>query len=138
MCLLITIPSFNLHLSHQMTVPHNNLVISCIKCKCCGKEISHGGDSTKTHNTTNLVSHLKRKHHDLYLQYKQNTNDPRAQVIHQIIGEMIALDIQPLCVIEDRGFTSWLTHLSQGTYYQADDTLLRQFCHRFTKALSSR
>ena len=118
------------------------------RCKCCGKEISHGGDSTKTHNTTNLVSHLKQKHHDLYLQYKQkkrdeeekllaanastssgstskqlclseslertqtwDTNDNRAKAIHRKIGEMIALDFQPLCVIEDRGFTSLVNSL---------------------------
>lgn len=108
----------------------------------------HMGETTKTHNTKNLVRHLKQKHHDLYLQYEQkkrdeeqrllaanastssgitskqlclseslertqtwDTNNPRAQAIHQKIGEMIALDFQPLCVIEDRGFTSLVNSL---------------------------
>jgi len=38
-------------------------------CKTCGKSISHGGDSTKVYNTSNLVNHLKC-HSKVYEEYQ--------------------------------------------------------------------
>ena len=86
-----------------------------------------------TFNTTNIVQHLKSKHIDEFKKYvreqegiiaKQKTiknkqltleaaedhvrlwnpSDPRAQRITHRIGEMVALDCQPLSMVEDTGF----------------------------------
>ena len=70
------------------------------RCKCCGKEISHGGDSTKTHNTKNLVSHLKRKHHDLYLQYKQKKQDEEQGLLAASASTSIGSTSKQLCLSE--------------------------------------
>ncbi len=32
----------------------------------CGQKVSRGGATTKTYNTSNLVSHLKSKHREQY------------------------------------------------------------------------
>ena len=38
-------------------------------------------------------------------------NDPRAAVLHRKLGEMIALDYQPISLIEDIGFLKFVTAL---------------------------
>ena len=102
-------------------------------CNICQQHISRGGKNTKTYNTTNIVQHLKSKHMDEFKKYvreqegkiaeqktiknKQltlgatedhvrlwNPSDPRAQRITHCIGEMVALDCQPLSMVEDTGF----------------------------------
>ena len=116
------------------------------RCNDCLEDVSRGGSSTKSYNTTNLVTLLKR-HPSFHQEYeakkatyneilavevtgassgsgKQLTlsesydrsrtweiNDRRAQRIHQRIGEMIALDSQPLSVVDDKGFVSLLNTL---------------------------
>lgn len=40
-------------------------------CKICSSEISRGGQTTKNFNTTNLISHLQRKHGEAYNEYLQ-------------------------------------------------------------------
>ena len=104
-------------------------------CNDCKQKVS---PTTKTYNTSNLVSHLKTKHPELYKKFesqkapttststkpKQLTpfesgdrvrmwdiNDPRAQRVHRLIGEMIAIDIQPFSVMENEGFINLLSTL---------------------------
>ena len=102
-------------------------------CDVCNKQVSRGGSNVKTFTTTNLVAHL-RKHPTEYQQYlvekssaasssteasrpKQLTleetesrvriwdiNDPRSVRITRRIAEMIAIDCQPISVVDDLGF----------------------------------
>ena len=80
-------------------------------CNSCGASVSHGGKTTKTFNTTNLVYHMNAMHVDLHSEYqkkcdatkekassssssnssrqltlqetrKWDINDPRAQHLH--------------------------------------------------------
>lgn len=37
-------------------------------------------------------------------------NDPRAQKVHKLIGEMIVLDLQPFSIVEDTGFRGLLNY----------------------------
>ena len=39
-------------------------------------------------------------------------DNPKAQVITKLIGEMICLDLQPYCIVEDKGFTRLLKNLA--------------------------
>ncbi|XP_065650271.1 zinc finger BED domain-containing protein 6-like [Hydra vulgaris] len=39
-------------------------------------------------------------------------DNSKAQVITKLIGEMICLDLQPYCIVEDKGFTRILTNLA--------------------------
>ena len=114
-------------------------------CKSCQQKISRGGATTKTFNTSNLVSHLKNKHveeHKEFEKQKQkvveskdkqpsmffkgkqltleeskdharvwDVNDPRAQLVHKRIAEMIALDCQPFSIVDDTGFNRLLKAL---------------------------
>ena len=49
-------------------------------CSVCGQKVSRGGTSTKTFNTSNLVSHLKTQHHVVYRDYeKQKQKSLEAQ-----------------------------------------------------------
>ena len=114
------------------------------KCNECAELVSQGGHSSKTFNTTNLVSHLNVNHpviDNSFCRIKENKdsqrqgamrervqsggfaalrqltlegsqdrvkvwdiNDPRATTIHRKLGEMIALDYQPISMVEDVGF----------------------------------
>lgn len=40
-------------------------------CNVCGENVSRGGKTTKTYNTTNSVYHLKSKHHDKFREYSK-------------------------------------------------------------------
>ena len=40
-------------------------------CSVCLKEVPHGGHSTKSYTTTNLVNHLKSKHPEEYKNYEE-------------------------------------------------------------------
>ena len=112
-------------------------------CNDGKQKLSRGGTTTKTFNTSNLVSHLKSKHVEALKEFerlkaadsqekqvkvksklKQQTleeskdrakvwdvNDPRAQLVHRRIAEMIALDYQPFSTVEDDGFNRLLRTL---------------------------
>ena len=123
------------------------------KCKDCGQKVSRGGDSTKTYNTSNMGSHLKSKHDALHTQWKEkeikpktdrqltleessdrstvwDINDVRAHRVHCRIVEMIALDDQPLSIVEDRGFNRLISTLEPrysmpSRRYMSDTTLPR-------------
>ena len=86
----------------------------------------------KTFNMTNMVRHLKSKHINEFKKYQReqagriaeqknnkkqltlegtedcmklwNFSDPRAQIITHHISEIVALDCQPLSMVEDTGF----------------------------------
>ena len=111
----------------------------CLKCKV---NVPHGGTSSKTYTTSNLATHLRSKHSELFVEYtslkatekeerqalsiacssstssKQltlaettdrvrvwATNDSRAIRVTRKIGEMIAIDCQPLSIVSDPGFS---------------------------------
>ena len=112
-------------------------------CDDCQLKVSLGGATTTTYNTSNLVSHLKSKHPELYKKFeskkaqdteepttstsanaKQLTlfesservrvwdiNNPRAQRVHRLIGEMVVIDTQPFSIVENEGFTNLLKAL---------------------------
>ena len=48
-------------------------------------------------------------------------NDPRAQRVHTLIGEMIAINTQPFSVMENEGFTNLLSVL-EPRYSQVEST----------------
>ena len=109
-------------------------------CNHCGELVSRGGGSTKSYNTSNLVSHLRSQHPDKYTEFSKlkaekegerdtarkerskapgisglrqltlhgesmdevkqwDINDARAALVHKKLGEMIALDCQPLTIV---------------------------------------
>ena len=107
-------------------------------CNACGQSILHGGKTTKTFNTTNLVYLIRGMHAELHSELlkkcdertkektsapnsrrqltlqessdkerKWDINDPCVQHIHTRIDEMIALDYQPLSIV-DVGFVRLL------------------------------
>ena len=62
-------------------------------------------------------------------------NDLKAERIHRKITEMMALDYQPLSVINDVGFTSLLQMTSLGTKCLVGSILLILYCKRSRKTL---
>ena len=106
------------------------------RCLTCNTQISGGGKTAKSFNTTNMIDHLQKKHPVEYKDYEEkkklrelkeqkerrqptmeetrvrvkvwDINDPKPERIHRKIAEMMALDYQPLSVITDVGFTSLL------------------------------
>ncbi len=88
-----------------------------------------GGSRTKNFNTSNLISHLKFRHTEIYKDYQTKvtakqtlptTNKPvqqtldntkkfdkdsaKAKAINCKVMEMIAIDDQPFSIVEDFGF----------------------------------
>ena len=106
------------------------------RCLACNVRISRGGKTAKCFNTTNMIDHLQKKHPVEYKDYEEkkklrqlkeqkdrrqptmeetrarvkvwDINDPKAERIHHKIAEMMALDYQPLSVVNDVGFISLL------------------------------
>ncbi len=98
----------------------------CNSCKC---EVMRGGNRTKNFSTSNLISHLKFRHTEIYKDYQMKvtakqtlptTNKPvqqtldntkkfdkdsaKAKAINCKVMEMIAIDDQPFSIVEDFGF----------------------------------
>ncbi len=102
------------------------------KCKVCKLMVSRGGSIRASYNTTNLIRHLK-KHEAEYKEYSAATKSkaglkqqmllaslrkdkfPRggekARMITQRLTEFIALDDQPISVVENTGFRRLLEFL---------------------------
>ena len=106
------------------------------RCLTCSDRISRGGKTAKNFNTTNMIDHLQKKHPVEYKDYEEkkkprelkeqkdrrqptmeetqarvkiwDINEPKAERIHRKIAEMMALDYQPLSVVNDVGFTRLL------------------------------
>ena len=123
------------------------------ECKECRDMASRGGSNARNFNTTNLVNHLKSKHHSTYIKFLEVKNkrdkerqasrnvrvhkggftglrqlslqgsrqlnkqlvinDARAKAVHQRLGEIIALDYQPMSVVEDMGFRRFVNVLER-------------------------
>lgn len=103
----------------------------CISCKA---EISRGGATTKTYNTTNLIRHLKNHHRADYAAFeasnqvkakvasgsKEPASSPlftfmsneKSKATTRKLMEFMALDDQPFSVMEDPGFRNLMQHLS--------------------------
>ena len=105
-----------------------------VECNRCHLSISRGRATTKTFNAFNLIQHLRSKHIEDFKEYekvqnkkttekkktsqskqitlevteehvrKWGTSDARAQRITHRVAEMVALDCQPLSIVEDTGF----------------------------------
>ena len=106
------------------------------RCLECSNQISRGGKTAKNFNTTNMIDHLQKKHPVEFKDYEEkkkleelkewndrwqptmeetrarvkiwDINNPKAERIHRKIAEMMALDYQPLSVVNDIGFTRLL------------------------------
>ena len=106
------------------------------RCLTCSDRISRGGKTAKNFNTTNMIDHLQKKHPVEYKDYEEkkklrelkeqkdrrqptmeetrarvkiwDINEPKTERIHRKIAEMMALDYQPLSVVNDVGFTRLL------------------------------
>ena len=56
-------------------------------CKVCSESVLRGGSTTKTFNTTNLVYHMKTKHHEQFIAHKKRhdaakeTSKEKAQLL---------------------------------------------------------
>ncbi|KAL3067486.1 hypothetical protein OYC64_017252 [Pagothenia borchgrevinki] len=103
------------------------------RCNVCKAEVPRGGKNRAMFNTTNLIRHLRSKHLQQHEEYtaatrvtslKQPTlsetfkrkeklpqNSDKAQQITAKIAEFIALDDQPLSVVENVGFRRLMEHL---------------------------
>ena len=103
-------------------------------CSICNTSISRGGNKRAAYNTTNLIRHLKNKHPNEHIEFtrasqakaptqktlaevfKKKEKYPRdsymAKHITEKIIEFIALDIQPISVVEDKGFRRLLEFLN--------------------------
>ncbi|CAL9685112.1 unnamed protein product [Knipowitschia caucasica] len=92
-------------------------------CNICKVAVSRGGNKKAHFNTTNLIRHLERNHAAEYDLYKSKTakqqqtlaeafrrhellpqNSDRSRKITQRVVEYIALDDQPISVVENVGF----------------------------------
>ncbi|KAJ8271074.1 hypothetical protein GJAV_G00122450 [Gymnothorax javanicus] len=102
------------------------------KCKVCKLMVSRGGSNRASCNTTNLIRHLQ-KHEAEYKEYsaateskaglKQQTllaslrkdkfprGGEKARMITQRLTDLIALDDQPISVVENTGFRRLLEFL---------------------------
>ncbi|XP_072569011.1 zinc finger BED domain-containing protein 4-like [Paramormyrops kingsleyae] len=100
-------------------------------CNICKTEVSRGGSSTATYNTTNLIKHLRKHHVKEHAEFEQATsskgaggtaqqqltlseslqrrekypaNSVKATKITEKIMECIVLDGEPLSLVERTGF----------------------------------
>ena len=115
----------------------------------------------KKFNTTNMIDHLQKKYSVEYKDYEgkkkldelkeQNDrrqptmeetrarvkiwdiNDPKAEHIHCKIAEMMALDYQPLSVINDVGFTCILQSVKPKYKILVESTTRIMYCPRSRK-----
>ncbi len=117
-------------------------------CNSCKNEVMRGGSRAKNFNTTNLISHLKFRHPEIYKDYQTKviakqtalptTKEPvqqtldntikfdkdRAKAITCKVIEMIAIDDQPFSIVEDFGFCQLIDLLNCTTPSLASGTLL--------------
>lgn len=93
-------------------------------CKLCSAKVSRGGRENTSFNTSNLIKHLKTHHGDQYAEFtqassrqkqptlnevllkreKMSKDSPRAKKITEALTQYIALDDQPISVVDDIGF----------------------------------
>ena len=93
------------------------------ECKLCAAKLSRGGTISTAYNTSNLIKHLKSQHDAEYKEFTRDTDkrqptlqqtlakrekmsrdNPRAVKITDALAEYIALDDQPLSVVDNLGF----------------------------------
>lgn len=99
------------------------------KCNVCKANVSRGGQNKASFNTTNLIRHLKR-HSEQYAEYcgateakvlKQPTllatvsklshGSEKYRGITERIAAFIALDDQPLSVVDNGGFRDLMEYI---------------------------
>lgn len=100
-------------------------------CKICKLEVSRGGTNKAHFNTTNLIRHLQKSHTVEYGTYKKRTKPQQQQTLAEVfqkkdklprngeksrnitrkIVEYIALDDQPISVVENVGFRRLMDYL---------------------------
>lgn len=100
-------------------------------CKLCSSKISRGGTNSSAYNTSNLIKHLKNRHNADYQKFtkashrlsqptlpqtlsrreKMLRDNPRAVKISAALTQFIALDDQPLSVLDNVGFRRLLNIL---------------------------
>lgn len=125
-------------------------------CKLCAAKVSRGGKENTSFNTSNLIKHLKTHHKAEYTEFananananarpqqptlaqvlqKRQTmarDNPRAVKITEALTHYIALDDQPLSVVEDEGFRRLLGALEPryeipGRHYITDVMMPKVF-----------
>lgn len=95
-------------------------------CNLCMAKLSRGGTKSTGYNTSNLIKHLKSQHEAEYKEFtcdnkrqptlqqmlakrkKMSRDKPRVVKITEALAEYIALDDQPLSVVDNVGFQSLL------------------------------
>ena len=92
-----------------------------VKCELCSREFAYHG------TTSNMRDHLSRAHKDQY-QKSQSTSgttqltldrvrkcsQARAAAIHQLLLDVVVLDIRPIAVVEGQGMKRLLNYLEPG------------------------
>lgn len=94
-------------------------------CKFCSAILSRGGAKSSSFNTSNLIKHLKNQHDAEFKQFanasassgkqptlrqtlekreKMSRDNPRAVKITEALTHFIALDDQPLSIVDNLGF----------------------------------
>lgn len=101
------------------------------ECKLCTGKVSRGGKESTSFNTSNLIKHLRTHHAQEYTEFakanarpeqptltqvlekrqKMSRENPRAVKITEALTHFIALDDQPLSVVENVGFRRLLSVL---------------------------
>lgn len=99
---------------------------NCAKCRLCRNFYKTSG------NTTNLFDHLKRSHPGFkevekptnvitsYLKQKDTygLESERKRNLDNALMFMVAIDVQPFSIVEDRGFRDFVKSLDTGNFYR--------------------
>lgn len=107
--------------------------------KLCPAKVSRGGTKSTVYNTSNLIKHLKSQHDAEYKKFTRDTNkrqptlqqtlakrekmsrdNPRVVKITDALAEYIALDDQPLSMVDNLGFLA--VPISQTQCYRSCTT----------------
>lgn len=93
---------------------------SKVRCDICKKEFAYHG------TTSNMRDHLSRVHKDQYkrptgsgstqlsLHCVRKCSEARTAVIHQLLLDLVVLDIRPLSIVEGQGMKRLLSYLEPG------------------------
>lgn len=106
-----------------------------VECNICHNKVKCGSKTVRSFNTTNLIKHLAKYHHQQHEEYLKTTEDKKkgptqptlaetfgkrdklalysakAKGITRVIAEEIILDDEPLSLVSTVGFRRTIQHL---------------------------
>ncbi|KAK4328281.1 hypothetical protein Pmani_001306 [Petrolisthes manimaculis] len=115
---------------------------SKVKCQACGETVQHSG------NTSNMLKHLKKKHPvesaEIEAKRKEDATastsayeSPKAKSLTSKLLKMIAVDLQPLSIVDDQGFREFAREMDPRYVLPSRRSLVRtDFPQLFQRAQS--